>query len=62
MNVINIEYDNDPCSLILFRNWTDSLSEEYKHKFGFNDKLYVGIIFPSMSYVISNLGQAGQPA
>ena len=22
-----------------FRNWTDSLSEEYKHKFGFDDKL-----------------------
>jgi len=24
LNVINIEYDNDPCSLILFRNWTNN--------------------------------------
>ena len=22
LNVINIQYDNDPCSMILFRNWT----------------------------------------
>lgn len=22
LQVINIEYDNDPCSMILFRNWT----------------------------------------
>ena len=22
LSVINIQYDNDPCSIILFRNWT----------------------------------------
>ena len=22
LHVINIQYDNDPCSMILFRNWT----------------------------------------
>jgi hypothetical protein len=22
LNIINIEYENEPCSMILFRNWT----------------------------------------
>lgn len=29
LNVINIEYDNDPCSVILFRNW----SNQFKYQF-----------------------------
>ena len=34
-----IEAEANLKGTMTFRNWTDSLSEEYKHKFGFNDKL-----------------------
>jgi len=29
LNVINIEYDNDPCSMILFRNWTHNFRYQF---------------------------------
>ena len=29
LQVINIEYDNDPCSMILFRNWTTNFRYQY---------------------------------
>ena len=29
LQVINIEYDNDPCSMILFRNWTPNFRYQY---------------------------------
>ena len=29
LNVINIDYDNDQCSLILFRNWTHNFRYQF---------------------------------
>lgn len=29
LSVINIQYDNDPCSMILFRNWTHNFKYQF---------------------------------
>ena len=38
-NLNNIEAEANLKGTMTFRNWTDSLTEGYKHKYGFNDKL-----------------------
>jgi len=38
-NLNDIEAEANLKGTMTFRNWTDSLTEGYKHKYGFNDKL-----------------------
>lgn len=30
LNVINVQFDDDPCSMILFRNWTSNFKYQFE--------------------------------
>jgi ABC-type Fe2+-enterobactin transport system substrate-binding protein len=53
--MINIEYENEPCSMIQFRNWTQNIKYQFSKAHGRMEEMIYSTISDSMEVPASSI-------